>query len=97
MGVLTAVCQASCARVSLWPPPGALLAANTAPRSCVTSGCGDGLPPRAAEAPLYLASCGPSCFLHLASDGSVINVSGSVISVHGTLSCFVMFLAVMSK
>jgi hypothetical protein len=73
MGVLTAVCQASCERVSLLPPP-----ANTAPRSCWTSGCGDGVPPRVAEAPLYL----PARSLHLAND------SGSVISVHATLSCF---------
>jgi hypothetical protein len=81
-GILTAVCQASCELVSLRPP-----LANTAPWSCWTSGCGDAVSPRAAEAPQCLASCGPARSLHLAND------SGSVISVDATLSCF---LSVMS-
>ena len=75
--VLTAVCQASCGRDSLRPAP-----ADTAPRSSWTSGCGDAVSPRAAEAPLCLASCGPARSLHLVND------SGSVISVHAALSCF---------
>jgi hypothetical protein len=76
-GLLTAVCQASCERASLRPPP-----ANIAPRSSWTSGCGDAVSPRAAEAPLCLASCGPARSLHLAND------SGSDFSPFDTLLLF---------
>jgi len=83
--ILTAVYQASYARASLWPPPHVVLIQNTALKSYGTSGCGAGLPPRGVVAPLYRASCGPSCFLHLASDGWVISVGGQKRLAYGHL------------